>query len=325
MLSNQRVDYIDLMKGLTILWIIWVHTDHPDFEYYRTPVFFFINGIFFKLADANTFFSKKLRTLIIPFFFFYLICIPLSCLLEMVELRTLDISILDRFTSLFTVEKGIEGFRVNPPLWFLPALFWLNVFGFVLFRMPRWAIFTLMCVSFCFYTDMTGSFSSPLALNNAMAWFGFFALGFLTGKPIIGFLDTGKRKATVFSISLLVFGLLLIYGYMDLPDWRWLVWQLKLIAFIICYMSFFSFFDGWKKLEILRFFGKNSIIVLGGHYWIVRAIARVFTSLTGMQSIWLGLLASIITAALLIPIILFINRKAPYLVGKKRLMPSTQI
>lgn len=315
-MKKGRVDYIDLMKGLTILWIIWIHSDHPDFDYYRTPVFFFISGIFFKLSDIKSFFVKRWRTIVVPFLFFYLLCVPLSCLYEIWEYRTWDISFLSRVTDLFYIESGIEGFKVNPPLWFLMALLWMHLFAFAIFRLPKWAILSIACLSIFFQQTFNTGFPTPLAINNALMWFGYFAIGYLSGKSLIGYLSSTKRKISVFSATLLTVIAFMVYDYLDLPDWHRLAWNAKLLAFMACYMSFFSFFDGRRELELLRFFGQNSMIVLGGHYWIVRPITHLFNTWTGTANIWLGLLASVITAILLIPVIRLMNSRIPYLIGK---------
>lgn len=34
-----RVDYIDLLKGFCILWVIWFHTDYPGEIAYMNPIF----------------------------------------------------------------------------------------------------------------------------------------------------------------------------------------------------------------------------------------------------------------------------------------------
>lgn len=45
---GKRIDYIDYLKGLSIIWVVWYHTVHPwfvDFSF-RMPLFFLASGIF---------------------------------------------------------------------------------------------------------------------------------------------------------------------------------------------------------------------------------------------------------------------------------------
>ena len=49
-MMKQRVEYIDALRGLCIMWVVWYHSVHPDWVGYpfRLPVLFFVSGIFFK-------------------------------------------------------------------------------------------------------------------------------------------------------------------------------------------------------------------------------------------------------------------------------------
>ena len=80
---TKRIDYIDLVKGIAIIGVVWSHTVHPQWYNvsYINALFFFLSGFFFKEEPFPVFFKKKIKTLIIPFTFFYLFLpyiIPLS-------------------------------------------------------------------------------------------------------------------------------------------------------------------------------------------------------------------------------------------------------
>lgn len=315
--TKPRVDYVDLMKGLTILWIIWIHSDHPDFGNYRNPIFFFVSGIFFKLSDAKTFFTKRVWMIIIPFLFFFIISVPIRYFVDVWDYKSWDVLSLNRILDLFKIESGFQYLAVNVPLWFLLTLFWLQTFSFLIFRFPKWVISILACCSIFFMNDLAWNFPTPFMINNALAWFGFFALGFLIGKPIIGFLNSLKRKFYVFIVTSLIVVGCIIFERLEVTDWHGLVGNMKLIVFIISFMTFFSFFNGWSKLRVLRYFGKNSLIVLGAHFWIVVFVTRMVGKLAGTHNPIVGLISTIITALILIPIINWMNKYIPYLVGKK--------
>ena len=58
---KTRIDYIDTLRGLCMLSIVWYHTDHPDFlnyPYYNATLFF-VSGLLFKQTSWRTFFKKK--------------------------------------------------------------------------------------------------------------------------------------------------------------------------------------------------------------------------------------------------------------------------
>lgn len=325
MSAKPRIDYVDLMKGLTILWIIWIHTYHPDFGNYRNPLFFFASGIFFKFSNAKTFFTKRLWMIIIPFCFFYLMSIPFRYLLDLWDYKDFSAFDWNRLFDIFYIKSEWDYLSLNVPLWFLLTLFWIQTFSLIIFRLPKWGILILALLSLIFKEELTYYVPTPLMINNALAWFGFFAIGYLIGKPIIGYLNSMKRKTYIFSVTLLiVIGCIALENF-EVADWHGIMGNMKLIVFIVCFMTFFSFFNGWKKLEVLRFFGKNSLIVLGAHLWILIPLTRFLFKLTRSHDPWLGLICAIVCAVILIPIINWMNRAIPILVGKKNLDSSESL
>lgn len=317
--KKPRVDYIDLMKGLTILWIIWIHTVHPDFGTYRNPIFFFASGIFFKLTDAKTFFSKRLWNLIVPFIFFYFVSYPIRMIIHYIFFdRTMESFHWDCILDVFKIEPNLL-LELNVPLWFLLALFWIHSFSFLLFKIPKLFILTMACFSLGFHNFFSQNFAAPFYINFALGCWGYFALGFLFGKSIISFLKNKSKKILLFSFSLL-FLITFIYieqqGFLRGYD---IIVILKNIAFIFCYMAFFSFLNGYSFFNFLRFFGKNSLIVLGTHTWILPVLDFLtFTRFNAPHSPLFGLIISIITAIILIPIINLMNKHIPILIGKGR-------
>lgn len=47
--TQNRIEYIDILKGFTIIWVLWMHMDLPELIYpsVQMPIFFFISGAFY--------------------------------------------------------------------------------------------------------------------------------------------------------------------------------------------------------------------------------------------------------------------------------------
>lgn len=73
-----------------------------------------------------------------------------------------------------------------------------------------------------------------------------------------------------------------------------------------------------KSLQFLRFYGKNSLIVLGAHLWILVPIQRLMFRLLRIHHPLIGLGMAIATAVLLVPVIIWMNKHIPFLVGKRK-------
>ena len=317
-----RIDYIDLLKGISILWIIWIHSGISQFANYGNAIFFFTSGIFFKLTDAKSFFSQKVWKIIIPFVFFYIVSIPYGIIVDLWDYRTIHAFDWNRILDVFQIIDIHNYLSLNVPLWFLLTLFMIQSFSFIVFRLNKWTIFVLALLSLLFFEELS-SIPSLFMINNALAWFGYFAIGYLSGKPLIRYLDSLPRKIFVFILSLLILVGCILFERFEVTDWHNLVGKTKLIVFIICFMTFFSFFNGIKSLQFLRFYGKNSLIVLGAHLWILVPIQRLMFRLLGFRHPLIGLGMAIATAILLIPVIIWMNRHIPFLVGKPRSYVTT--
>ncbi|MBD5366530.1 MAG: acyltransferase [Bacteroides sp.] len=313
---KHRVDYVDLLKGITILWIIWIHTDHPEFGGYRNPIFFFASGIFFKILDAKTFFSKRVWMIIIPFIFFYLLSVLCRYLLDIWDTRTLDSFDWHRILDFTVITARQDYLSLNVPLWFLLTLFWIQTFSFIVFRFSKYIIGILAFLSIVFFEEIY-SIPTPLMINNAVAWFGYFAFGYLMGKPLIKYLNSTSRKVKIFILTAVTVILCIGIESLEVELLERVITPFKYIVFIICFMTFFSFFDGKKYMDILRFYGKNSLIILGAHLWILIPVGRISFRLTGVHDPWIGLVSAIITAICLIPVIQFLSKYCAVFVGKR--------
>ncbi len=64
--SSKRIDYIDLIKGIAIIGVVWSHTVHPQWYNvtYINALFFFLSGFFFKEEPFPAFLKKKVKTLL---------------------------------------------------------------------------------------------------------------------------------------------------------------------------------------------------------------------------------------------------------------------
>ena len=77
-MSNNRIEFIDLAKGICILLVVVGHVGVniaiPGLESVRMPLYFILSGLFFKsYGGVKNFLIKKINKILIPFLFFYLL------------------------------------------------------------------------------------------------------------------------------------------------------------------------------------------------------------------------------------------------------------
>lgn len=126
---SQRIIYIDQLKGLAILLVVMGHVcsksfliDDTEFNYFYSsfhmPLFMFLSGLFaykgiayWDTTEFLMFLRKKSLRILIPF-------IVWGGCLSLFTHRTL--------TDIYT--------GIDPSLWFLPALFYCMIWGFVTYK-----------------------------------------------------------------------------------------------------------------------------------------------------------------------------------------------
>lgn len=143
---KHRDEYIDILKGIGIILVIWGHTSSFLFNEiyaFHMPLFFLLSGCFFSThLPFKDFLKKKVNHLIIPFIIFFL----LSCLYYWGIL-----AVTGRFTtnSLYSL-KNIFPYNnelINTPLWFFYALFWMSLIYYLLRKyVKNELVICLICI-----------------------------------------------------------------------------------------------------------------------------------------------------------------------------------
>lgn len=126
-MQKNRIEYIDLMKGICIILIILLHNQiylsndniNDILKNMRIPLYFCLSGLFFK--EYNGFYDfiiRKFNKLIIPFIFFAYFPYAL-CEIGLNYERSITTYLL-----MFIVPY-------NLPLWFLRCLFMTYILYFI--------------------------------------------------------------------------------------------------------------------------------------------------------------------------------------------------
>jgi hypothetical protein len=303
---------------------VWSHTDSWDFGHGWTPgdiantIFFFASGIFFKTGPCTDFLIKRVQRLLVPFFFFYILSIPFRILVDLWDQHGAFTFDWSRILDLFIISERSDYLSLNVPIWFLWTTFVIHLLANVLFRLPKWGVLLLALCSLFFQKELL-AWPTIFMFNNALGWFGFFALGYLTGKPLINVLSVARQRRRLLAVLGTIF--IVSWLWVDIfqeQDSRNLLLNVRKIAFTMLLLSLLSFFNQTKGVPYLKYVGEQSLVVLGSHLWILIPILRICHKLFGSGHGLLGGAMAILTLALSIPLIRFLNRKLPMLVGVQR-------
>ena len=220
MAQKKRIEYIDCIKGLTILWVVVYHfgpENIPEWVTigYRMPLFFFLSGIFFRAKPFKDFLIRRINTLIIPFICWMLITasyyfLKYDILAPIIGIQhePFNPSLLD-MTKLFNVhnETVHDPLLINPAMWFLISLpcvqiiFWGINFFLKKKILPILLICTLLhicgIILFIKY-DINGLFYIGWTLRYTI----YYALGAIIGPLLMQYTQTPKHRIGIICFSI---------------------------------------------------------------------------------------------------------------------------
>lgn len=133
---NKRIAYLDAAKGIGILFVVLGH-NHIKVDYpilyqvvysFHMPFFFLISGMFFKTEYGFVELARRrFNSLLRPFLAYMAVVYSASIFFTKIDLTTIFPRILK---ALYAGPNTLEWI----PLWFLPHLFLVNLFAFLLIK-----------------------------------------------------------------------------------------------------------------------------------------------------------------------------------------------
>ena len=278
MISDNRILWIDLAKGICIVFVVLNHVSITmDIDYplstqvtsFRMPLYFILSGLFFKQYEGFVgFLKRKTNKLLIPFLFFLL----MTSVLPYAIFRH-DLSLKYFFTEM-------NGPIYNFAIWFLLCLFEINILFYLIQctvgrLMPRYQTLTVMLISF-----LLGC--CGLAMGVIRVWNVMYLCTTLTALPFFAFgwwlkrhthflsspvsLKTDILILIVCVLVLALFAVKVVYAFNVIPGDRAAFVYLSGIAGTMMVLIVAKMI---KRLPLFSFWGRYSIMILCTHQVII--------------------------------------------------------
>jgi fucose 4-O-acetylase-like acetyltransferase len=306
---------------------------------FHMPVFFCISGYFISTQKYafKDFFVKKFRTLIVPYFFFAIVGFLFWFLIgrkygdDANSYPDVSKYILGVFWAI--PSKTYLGF--NFPIWFLPALFSTEIIFYLYQKYCHKYSWIIVICSF-----LTGillkqilSFRTPWGIDVALFAILFVQLGYSLKKKNLNDAFFTRIsflwKTIIIMMSVILMFLLsninatesseiLIYALQFNNYFLFLATASTGIIFVFVLSSCIPAFN------FLRFYGRNTIIILGLHimgYSVIKGLLYFILHIpleVINENSYLKLLMAVSNFIVLTPVIYIINRYIPQLLGRRK-------
>lgn len=315
-MSNiKRLNYLDYIKGVGILLVVLGHiydVSHPVRIWiysFHMPLFFIISGILIehtniKNRDLKKIIISKFKHLIIPYICFELLAILIIMIQNDFSLFSLKVNIAE--SILMYCKAGAT--------WFLPCLFVAEVVFIIMIKYINNKNINIMLSVLIFVIPFILKIDNHylIVILRCFTALGYISIGYFGYNLIIN-----KEIDFKFIILLFLCNMSISYfnGFIDL-------WNLNFKNPILYFLGSISgvlfIIYSFRKItesKILKYFGQNTIIIMGTQQVILDNIAKF----TGQQyySFFIGIAIFIFVILLEIPIIEIINRYLPFMLGKR--------
>ena len=326
-MEKQRIEYIDLAKGLCISLVVLYHihcfetTTETALQFFRMPLYYFLSGIFFKEYGGLAIFSiKKVNKLIIPFLFFFLVAYAAGIVCHFLHFYERGIieepfhwnMIFDIFTKL---GRG-EDIGYNVPIWFLLSLFEANLLFYLLrTRIKNDKI--LLAVSFAIgiLSVIAGLNKLPYCIDRTLIALPFFAVGYSLKTRLLNLGEIKKEK--LFALAIVCFAVIYFLATLSKPVRDGFL--VRYIAGFTGICMILSVSKALKKLPVFSYIGRYSIIVLGFHMFLMGPSRYLFSFASPVIQYILSFIT--ITLAMRFAIIPISLKILPYFTAQKDLIP----
>ena len=312
----NKLPYLDFAKGVCMILIIFGHIfpyeSHPAVVYaysFHVPAFFIISGILLEHTKEYerpilTLAKNNILRLIVPYISFETVYNVIYC-------------IYNGFGNFgWLTWQTFTLYGTGLATWFLPVLFAAKVYLLLVKKIVKNQIIVgVACiVPFCF--------AMFIGLNDSNVHWLFFivlrscnAIGLLwVGTLLHRYLDSITKSSSTLMLCIVVsLGAGLSNGRISTcwMDYRNPI--LYILAAISGTIMLICIGSRLKSYGPISFFSKNSVIVLGIHEQIQLLLIRYLRETT-VDEHWFAFMILIIL--LQYPIAYFINRFAPFMVGK---------
>lgn len=270
--QKKRIGWVDVFRGLGIMFMILGHVNFTEsFNIYihafHMPMFFFVTGYFYgmKKMSYKDFLLHDLRTLIIPYFVFFLLFQPLH------YIYTKEFDFYYMIKSFFS--SNHNRIDVSGVLWFLLCLFTCKQIFYWLEKILHGYALTTMIVLLTLLGNLV-PVKLPLCMDSALSCLAVLYAGYLVKKY-----STNIVVEKMMNIPIIINVLLMILNvvciFLNEPvnirtnDYgNILLYWTNCILAIFCWINWAKYIEKSSVKVIrtanraLQYLGKNSIVYL---------------------------------------------------------------
>lgn len=299
----ERNENLDICKGIGIVFVVLGHiVTIPYFHElvygFHMPLFFILSGMCLHLKrDFKTFLVIKVKSLLVPFFYFSF----LEILLLIIVKRNFSISFVYP--------------EIGHVLWFLPVLFLSLLLAYAgLKYLKLWVLPFLVILNILNFKNL------PYSLSVIPVSSTFIVGGYMFNKiPTLVKNKVGHKLVLLFLMISYIWMVLIFDVRIDMKKSIFSPFLCAMIASCLGFMSIFSMSYSVRESifkQLWIWLGRNSLTIMLTHFFFIEIIGYILSKLCLTANFYMVLL-SVFVWPYLVAVVWFINKYSPRLVSKK--------
>ena len=331
---NKRLDYIDILKGLSILCITFLHFEAgviPQWlnvwiGMFMISAFYFTSGWVMGLKDdkmtVKELVHKRLKSLGVPYLWFSGLILLFDLILLLCGYY--DVMFIGREVYKTVVLRGIG------TLWFLPSLFfgeiifvwlrnrkgWLLTFGALLFTFVYLYLYGRWAGEYRNLSSLNQIIDAPFyTIRNMMVAWPVVAIGYLVAKDYKRLLG-GLSKRVLLMVALVIIGLSIYFASFSKLSLGVVAYFLPSVLGPLGLLLLAIVVEKWHIMRFFTYWGRNSLVLMVTHYSIVMVLCQIFDKyVLGCNEFvgWRTIVYFVVTVLLTYPIVWFFNNKSRFM------------
>ena len=334
--GGKRVPYVDCAKGIAIILVVFGHTVewicpnqlgdmlHNVIYSFHMPLFFVLSGLTYS-DEKNKYFKpfiiKKIKTLVVPSYVFVIIMLFLEYIFGLYNFSF----------SIRVFVKTVLQFRMDSfrNYWFLPTLFWAFVILWCVHKIfkkdnHRLGILIIVSIIGAIYITYVRK-PLPFSFDNALLLAVFIEIGCQL-KLILEKIKKIQLKYVILVLSLWI--IFLVLNSYVIGEGAIYLAQSNIQNPVLFYLeaifgSLFCIFICFNsnKVKMIIELGKHTLIIYilqGTIVWNVSKYINKYHCANVLVSVVMWITVTAFTVLISYGISLFINKKMPFLIGKRK-------
>lgn len=272
---KKRIEYIDIMRGICIIYMIAGHIDFQCvyFDHYihafHMPIFFIVSGLFYKNNMKSDYITKLAKKTLLPYF----VWATIFLIIDNITFLGTHTGFRNGLSIILTTNNN--NIPISGALWFLTAFFISNVIYYFISKINIKTLRTIICLIIMLigiYLYKLTNINLWWSINASLVGVGLLEIGYLFKQHNL--IEKVNIKSNLLLILIIIINTICIMktSYVNMRTNIYplvFMFIINILLSLIVYLNISKRLEKFKISDSIKLLGKESIIPLCINQFII--------------------------------------------------------